>query len=428
MYLFKTIILYILLICTHLEITTYLWNNNKFVFGALLFSLLYSLFSVLKNKQCNISIQNLLELISVFLINIINTYFIHSNILSGISLTLGSYFILKTVIGKQYTTQILWAVIFIILRLSVKDYFQIFLGVPLRLISANTIEHIFKILHIDSISQNTILIFENNITNIDYPCSGSSLIYYLLLFMVLICLIKNIRLNIKLILKMCLTIIIASILNIGRIFILTLLSINENLIYIAEKIHTPLGIFNFVCICVLFYFLINISNQKEYPEQNNNYIKYHIVIIILSILAMPVFFAKEKYTDKIKEYKFIQSPYINLPVSNIEESLFKKYGAEVQKYTDGKQITIKIKSDSWQAVHNPELCLRNQDFTIINSKTVFIDGKQMKHLTTDKGDVYYYYTNGKITTDDYYKRVFDSIFSKDKTWELVLYYMVSLEK
>ena len=84
--------------------------------------------------------------------------------------------IFKTLIKNEKTyIRLFWLSILIILRQSVKDYFQIFLGVPFRLISAKVIENIFSLFNIKSVSENSVLIFENNITNIDYPCSGSAL-------------------------------------------------------------------------------------------------------------------------------------------------------------------------------------------------------------------------------------------------------------
>ncbi len=330
--------------------------------------------------------------------------------------------IFKTLIKDEKTyIRLFWLSMLILLRQSVKDYFQIFLGVPFRLISAKVIENIFNLFNIKSVSENSVLIFENNITNIDYPCSGSALLYYVLILAVIICLIKGKKPDFKLIINLFICFGIAVFLNILRIFILILLSFNNDLSNFAHIIHVPLGIINFLLIAILFFFLLN---REKAEEQTNKSWKY---CAIITYILCAIFYGYCKLVPEEKtEYKIILHPvYKNLTLNDSEKSLYKKYGAEVQKYNDGKNIIIKIKSKSWQAIHNPDLCLRNQGFKIINSQTRFNDNKQMRMLKTDKGNIYYYYTNGKITTDDYYLRVFKSIFSKDKLWELVIIYCIT---
>ena len=331
--------------------------------------------------------------------------------------------IFKTLIKDEKTyIRLFWLSILIILRQSVKDYFQIFLGVPFRLISAKVIENICSLFNIKSVSENSVLIFENNITNIDYPCSGSALLYYVLILAVLICLIKGKKPDFKLIINLFICFGVAVFLNILRIFILITLSFNSDLSQFVQIIHVPLGIINFILIALLFYFLLNMNKNRE---QSNKTWKYHALIIY--ILGALCYGYCKLVPEEKTEYKIILHPvYKNLSLSDSEKSLYKKYGAEVQKYNDGKNIIIKIKSKSWQAIHNPDLCLRNQGFKIINSQTKYSYNKQMRMLKTDKGNIYYYYTNGKITTDDYYIRVFTSIFSKDKLWELVIIYCTTL--
>ena len=330
--------------------------------------------------------------------------------------------IFKTLIKDEKTyIRLFWLSMLILLRQSVKDYFQIFLGVPFRLISAKVIENLFGLFNIKSVSENSVLIFENNITNIDYPCSGSALLYYVLILAIMICLIKGKKPDFKLIINLFICFGVAVFLNILRIFILISLSFNNDLSKFAHIIHVPLGIINFLLIAILFFFLLNRERTEE--KTNKSWKYYAIITYILSA----IFYGYCKFVPEEKtEYKIILHPvYKNLTLNDSEKSLYKKYGAQVQKYNDGKNVIIKIKSKSWQAIHNPDLCLRNQGFKIINSQTKYSDNKQIRMLKTDKGNIYYYYTNGKITTDDYYLRVFKSIFSKDKLWELVIIYCIS---
>lgn len=325
---------------------------------------------------------------------------------------------ISKVLKSKYFNSLIWVIILCLLRMPVKEYFQIFMGVPLRLITADILEKVFHILNIDVITQSSILMFENNAMNIDYPCSGISTVYYMLIFIAIIGILKHIPFNFKLIVNVFLCLIFSVLLNIFRVYVIVLFSLDVNTISIAERIHTLFGVMNYAVICCTFLVLNrkNASNVVVKPFNNI------VALILLAVLYSVFFFCKSHFQSNT-EFKIIQNQkYENLEFSNAEKSLFLKYGAEAEKYNDGENIVVKIKSDNFRALHNPEICLRNQGFKILSSKIKLIENGSIRILKTDKGYIYFWYTNGEKITDDYYKRVFDSIFSKNKVWTMILIY------
>lgn len=328
------------------------------------------------------------------------------------------------ILKSKYFNSFIWIIILCFLRLPVKEYFQIFLGVPLRLITADILEKVFHFLNIDVITQSSILMFENNAMNIDYPCSGISTVYYMLIFIIIIGIIKHIPFNFKLIINLFLCTILAVLLNIFRVYIIVLLSLDINYIVFADKIHILLGIVNYVLICLTFLFV----NEKNKSENNTKPLN-NILVLVFFIILYSCFLYYRNHFPSHTVFKVIQNlKYENLELSDAEKSLFLRHGAEVEKYNDGENIVIRIKSDNYRAMHNPEICLKNQGFKIYSSTAEIIDSKIVRKLKTNKGFIYYWFTNGNITTDDYYKRVFDSFFTENKVWTLIIVYSLKERK
>lgn len=425
MFIFQISLLFLALTVSHSTFIEYCHKFHNFTFFMYLFVIsIICLFCKSKNNgfKSNADLKDILLLCSVFSINFINTIFLKSEILQGITFVAGTFGIINLFTDLKYKNRLFWLCLVFILRLPVKDLFQIFLGVPCRLTGAKVLENLFHLLHINSINQSSILIFENSVSNIEYSCSGSSAIYYTLIFICLISFLKSASINLKNIIYALLSIILAIFLNIVRIFILIILSLNRFSAPVGDKIHACLGIINFVIILLFFLFLTKNNDVKEQKilKLNDKIINSAVIFILLISVFTPLNpFKNLPKTD----FEIIKNPqYKNLDLSDSEKFLYGKYGGKIEKYNDGEKIVIKIISNSWKSFHNPELCLKNQGFKIIESKTLYNKNRFYKMLFTDKGYVYYYFSNNKKYIEDYYKAVFFSIFGKNKNWSMNIIY------
>ena len=80
-----------------------------------------------------------------------------------------------------------------------------------------------------------------------------------------------------------------------------------------------------------------------------------------------------------------------------------------------------VKSCSWTSHHNPENCIKGSGRKIISSKIIAVGEYFFRVVETDKGYIYFYFSDGLTVTDDYYKRVYYSLFTKSKCWTMVEY-------
>ncbi len=319
--------------------------------------------------------------------------------------------------NKNLEKRLFWLFLIVVL-LFTKEYFQICFGVPMRLFSASLLERVFGLFNIQSITDSSILVFENSITQVDYPCSGSLTLYYSLFFSFIICFIKNLNLTFYFCFNFFVICLVSVYLNILRIFILISLNL-AHLSYISDKIHGFLGIVNYILICLLFLFLVCKINKAE----SKNYLS-RIVLVFFFIILSTLFFNRIKSPSVNSNFEIIKDKTKqNLDFTKQEILYYQKNGSKIEKYKQDSKIVIRIVSNSPLALHNPLICLKNQGFRIIESKTVVDKKGYKKRLKTNKGIVYYYFIDKDRSTDDYYKIAFLSLFDNKKR-TLVIEYMI----
>ncbi len=137
-------------------------------------------------------------------------------------------------------------------------------------------------------SQETILIIENKVANINTPCSGISGIWAAALIFFLLSWIENKKLSFQWFL--CVGIFLFTIIlgNIIRITILVLLYTVFEVHSLADAIHQPLGIILFFLPILLLYYLFrhtSIIPQKEKTVQRANYRQsFRPIPILISVI------------------------------------------------------------------------------------------------------------------------------------------------
>ncbi len=174
-------------------------------------------------------------------------------------------------------------------------------------------------------------------------------------------------------------------------------------------------------ICAIFaYFARKSDNsfEKNKPVIKNKF-EYFAIFLLVCFFAISFFnFQKNAQSPGLLVIKHNEQ-HQNLALSAIEEEFFKQTGAVVEKYILPNSIIIlKITSNSWRSHHNPINCIKGQGLEVISQETVKIDDYFVKHVKLKTGEAYYFFSDGDIVTDDYYKRAFQSVFSSKKKWTL----------
>ncbi len=164
-----------------------------------------------------------------------------------IALLVGVCSISSLFLSNFYKRKAFWLTCFLVLILPIKEYVQIFIGTPVRFFSAEVIANFFKLIGVKTVTESSVLIFENNLANIDYPCSGTATILVLCLFMCAVGFLLNLKPTFKLFITSLSCLILSVFLNIVRIIILVYCIEIIGAAEFMDKIHAFIGVVNFGC-------------------------------------------------------------------------------------------------------------------------------------------------------------------------------------
>lgn len=371
-----------------------------------------------KSKQLSVSFKEFFFLLIIFGLKIINCMCINSYTIGLILFVSG-----MTIISGFYTehkTRLYWLGFLTIALLPIQEYVQIFLGTPLRFISAEVISKVLTVINISNYSQSSIIFIENNLTNIDYPCSGNSTIGMIFIFVSIIGFCLKTRFTLKTFFILFTSVIVFVLLNMFRMFFLILMNyfnISETVIKI---LHPSFGLMNFAIIFLCLYYAFSKIKSSEVTKS-----KHHKGLIpVILLMGIVLLFVKPLFTkDLPKCNNSLIKIDSGLGLTEKEANFFRNHNAIVDKKLLKEDVLkMTVTTESWTSHHNPENCIKGSGMKIIASETIPVKNGFARSVKTDKGYVYYYFTDGKIKTDDYYKRAFVSIFGGAKNWTLVEFF------
>ena len=228
----------------------------------------YFVKTIIFSKNFEVKTVNFVLILTILLFKLLNNLLIHSYTFENILFFFGLYLTAEIFSSKKTDFGFFWLTVLTTLFLPIKEYIQIFIGTPMRFLSAEIISKTLNLIGFSNITQSSVLIFENNITDIGYSCSGSSTFWVILVFISLISLFLNIKFSKKIIYLSIFSLFTLFCLNTSRILILTVLynafPIKEN---ILSTVHIGLGIINFLIIfCIVAYYLFKLSKETTKPE------------------------------------------------------------------------------------------------------------------------------------------------------------------
>jgi exosortase O len=111
-------------------------------------------------------------LLSCSVIFLLSERFLEINTLSATVFGLASYGLLGLWMDAHRWRQGLPAALLLVSALPFGDHMQTFIGYPVRIFTAGAVQEGFRALGIPTVTVDTILVFENGISQVDLPCSG----------------------------------------------------------------------------------------------------------------------------------------------------------------------------------------------------------------------------------------------------------------
>lgn len=405
-------------------------------------------------------------LIILLSLDLLNTVFLHYNIVSALLFFCSLYFLIGFYLRNEIWKRGFWIIALFCLTLPFAEHLQTFVGFPVRLLTAKIVSLLMHFLGQSNVTDATIIITENNATSIDLPCSGVNSIYIGTFFMLFVYFLKKVRPSLKLIGASILFYLVILFFNTWRVFSLIYIYDVLKLASFGNAIHVGLGMFGFAISCVFLWILTNrflleknigkkkisknLAQDKKLAEkvvasgfsfkslsiekQKNS---LFLIIFIFAIFSELNLYGLKNGSGEIPATKLQNSASINfnlpsyqlteIPFSEKEKTFFQNREVEFsKKYTGLTESKIPftlllVKSKSWRTHHNPEICLQGLGYSIDESKILRLDDISMRQLKLNggKASVFYWFSGKEQTLNDYSERVWEGILHPNDEWVLV---------
>jgi len=380
---------------------------------------------------------------AIILLDLMNVYFWHYQILSAGLMMLGGYILLGMYLKRDIWKRGFYMALIIAFSLPFAEHLQTFLGFPLRLFTAKIVSFIMELTGVANVPDSSVIITENNATSIDVPCSGIKSIYTGLIAVLIVFYAKNVRINIRIIAAVVAFFLLLFFTNVWRVF--SLVYIADVLEYpsFADAVHVGIGLAGFALSVVFLWFVIDkVADRKreDRPFAAKEILaggrkKHIIILLIVATLADTSFLlfaeknpvpANENITFTIYGYSLEKAD-----MSEKEKNYFN--GRDViysEKFTGEMPSSrgfslLLVSSKSWRSQHNPEICLQGMGYSIESSEIMQADNFRFRKLAVvggnagSDGTVIYWFTNGKKNLLDYSERVWEGWQNSSDTWTLV---------
>ncbi len=190
--------------------------------------------------------------------------FLDINTLSASLFGLASYGLLGLWMQPRRWRQGLPAAVLLIGTLPFGEHMQTFVGYPMRILTANIVRDGLARAGVASLGVDTILIFENGVSQVDLPCSGVKSLWTGLLFLVAATWIERRPLNLRWALTALVLAGLLFVANLARVAVLVTVGQVAGWQLMARMLHVPLGVLGFCAACAAAVFVL----RGRRPEAN----------------------------------------------------------------------------------------------------------------------------------------------------------------
>lgn len=374
---------------------------------------------------------------------------------------LASYGLMGLWLPPQRWRNGIWAALLFIGCLPFGDFIQVFIGYPMRIATAAFVRDLLAAAGATSIGIETILVFENGISQIDVPCSGVKSLWTGMLFLIAATWVEKRALSWRWLGVALLFGLGLALANALRVFILVLIGQVVGWPQTAEILHVPLGVIGFVAACGMALGLLrllpitspNLSVTARYANPNHSFLLMFgvMTLALLSHLAPP--FNPTAYGNAATASQQAQ-PALNFGPTIHTTPLQLRPGELDWLYQDGAEQVERVRfryqpdtqaandaaisgsmlivgSHTWRAHHNPERCFENYGLATLSSMTHLITSNgadqalPMRILSLSNGkkdgqlSAAYWFQSADKSTDDYGTRLWAAFSLQKQPWVLV---------
>ncbi len=389
------------------------------------------------------------------------------NTLSAALFIVYLYGLAGSFLSKAVWRSMLLPMLLLILVLPFEHYLDIYLGFPLRLISAQWAGSVLQLTQLPMLTTESILMIDNKAAIVDLDCSGINSLWIGMIFYLLLTWIERYAITRRWVLIGLLLIGLLVLANVFRIVILVMLDLVFELPELAQLFHQSLGLLGFVISCLIVWWLLQrfaIKKALIRTAKNNSQTALNATPIsqnplvnsltIGALIAVFITFYQPHTIQPITQSKIqrtlslpAQYDIQTLALNPQEQSFFVSNHAQAQKYNvplmiNNKHVTASVVfvwSRAWKTHHVPENCYLSQGYSISNKglwnlqsplqNTPFTptEPHNVRYLALDKSSTNstqhqmgaYWFQSANKSTPDYSSRVLDNFLHPNREWVMV---------
>jgi exosortase O len=390
-------------------------------------------------------------LLSCSVIFLLSERFLEINTLSATVFGLASYGLLGLWMDAHRWRQGLPAALLLVSALPFGDHMQTFIGYPVRIFTAGAVQEGFRALGIPTITVDTILVFENGISQVDLPCSGVKSLWTGGIFLLAATWIERRPLNLRWFFAALVFVVLLLAANLARVAALVGVGQVAGWQLLAEMLHVPLGVIGFAAACAAVVWMLRRTSGPGQPEPlsadgkaggddrlMNTAVSHPrwLAPVLGAVLLVMVFIytprPESAAAQTIPTYHFPTALDVEpWPLTQGEANWLSSAGVEDAErwrfsWDDQTGSILLVSSTTWRAQHRPERCFEVYGLDIHNSHAYLVNQDfPVRLVSLGKGgkrvlySAAYWFQSADISTDDYAVRIWSDLAPERTRWVLV---------
>ena len=369
------------------------------------------------------------------------------NTLSATLFGLASYGLLGLWVNPPIWRAGLPAALLLVGALPFGEHMDTFIGYPLRIATARLISQGLATVGVPNLGVDTILIFENGISQVDSPCSGIKSLWTGALFLLAATWIERRPLNRRWLLEALTFFGLLLVANLFRVALLVLIGQIAGWRLMAQMLHVPLGVIGFVAACGAALVMLRwagsqaIASDNDPPEEAPASLAQPTWLgptLVLGLFGLALLYTPHPQTAAAATpitWTFPQELYAsNWPLTQRQLDWLTSAGTEGSvvasrwrfEFEELRGSMLFVTSNTWRAQHRPERCFTVYGLEIQQSLPIMAgEDFPLRWLILGQGNnqamysaAYWLQSSDRIT-EDYAARIWDDLNPQPQPWVLV---------
>lgn len=322
------------------------------------------------------------------------------------------------------------------------EHMDTFIGYPLRLATAHSVSQGLAALGIPNLGMDTILVFENGLSQVDSPCSGVKSLWTGSLFLLAATWIERRPVNLRWLLVALGFALLLLAANLARVAALVLVGEVAGWRFLAELLHVPLGVIGFAAACIAALWLLRTGRAQDSGGPDRSMPgaarpawlapAFTVTLVGLALLYTPrsqpaaaaAFDWEFPPALRAQEWALSQGELDWLSDNGTLPVAAARWRFKWQALSGS---LLFVASDTWRAHHRPERCFTVYGLAVQQSWPHLVGPDfPLRWLTLGKAGgplpLYtagYWLQSGTRLTEDYSARIWDDLAPQPQPWVLV---------